>query len=57
MEECYFDVTLNVNDNTYFRANKALLALNSQYFFNLFSCWSEENADIIKMSFEDVAIF
>lgn len=57
MEECYFDTTLNINDDAYFRANKALLVLNSQYFFNLFSKWSEENADIIKMPFEDVAIF
>jgi hypothetical protein len=57
MEECYFDVTLNVNDDSYFRANKALLALNSQYFYNLFSSCSEVNADIIKMPFEDAAIF
>ena len=57
MEECYFDVTLNINDDAYFRANKAILALNSHYFFNLFSNWSEENADIIKMPFEDVAVF
>jgi hypothetical protein len=56
MEECYFDVTLNVNDEAFFRANKALLAVNSQYFSHLFSQKYQENLDIIKMPVDDVVL-
>lgn len=57
IEDQYSDVTFSINEEVFLRSNRALLALNSQYFTHLLSGNYQEQHTIVAVPFQDPILF